>query len=83
MTISDGTANSQIYYTTDGSTPSPSVGTTKLYAASLTISATTTINAIATATGFTNSPIASSTYTISSVVPASISALASAMQPLP
>ena len=65
VTLSDASPSSQIYYTTDGSTPSPGVGTTKLYATALTISATTTINAIATATGLSNSPVASSTYTIS------------------
>ena len=65
VTISDASPSSQIYYTTDGSTPSPGAGTTKLYSAALTISATTTINAIATATGLSNSPVASSTYTIS------------------
>ena len=67
VTISDASPSSQIYYTTDGSTPSPGAGTTKLYSAALTISATTTINAIATATGLSNSPVASSTYTISPV----------------
>ncbi len=65
VTISDASPSSQIYYTTDGSTPSPGVGTTKLYSTALAISATTTINAIATANGLTNSPVASSTYTIS------------------
>jgi Legume lectin domain/Chitobiase/beta-hexosaminidase C-terminal domain len=64
VTIADATPNSQIYYTTDGTTPSPGVGTTKLYATALPISATTTINAIATASGLSNSPVASSTYTI-------------------
>ena len=67
VTISDASPSSQIYYTTDGSTPSPGAGTTKLYSTALTISATTTINAIATATGLSNSPVASSTYTISPV----------------
>ena len=67
VTISDTSPSSQIYYTTDGSTPSPGAGTTKLYSTALTISATTTINAIATATGLSTSPVASSTYTISSI----------------
>jgi hypothetical protein len=67
VTIADATANSQIYYTTDGSTPSPGAGTTKLYSGAVSVAATTTINAIGTATGLTNSPVASSTYTI--VVP--------------
>jgi len=64
VTISDATANSQIYYTTDGSTPSPGSGTTKLYSGAISVGTTTTINAMATAAGLTNSPVASSTYTI-------------------
>src|ERR1700730_10244610 len=64
VTISDETPLSQIYYTTDGTTPSPGVGTTKLYSGALSIGATTTMNAIATASGLSNSPMASSTYTI-------------------
>jgi hypothetical protein len=64
VTISDATPNSQIYYTTDGTTPSPGVGTTKLYSGSLSVGATTTVNAIATASGLSASPMASSTYTI-------------------
>jgi len=64
VTISDGTPNSQTYFTTDGTTPSPGVGTTKLYSGSLSVGATTTINAIATASGLSASPTASSTYTI-------------------
>jgi hypothetical protein len=64
VTISDATPGSQIYYTTDGTTPSPGAGTTKLYSGALSIGATTTVNAIATASGLSNSPVASSTYTI-------------------
>jgi hypothetical protein len=64
VTIADATANSQIYYTTDGTTPAAGAGTTKLYGGAIAVSATTTIKAIATATGLTSSPVASSTYTI-------------------
>ena len=67
VTVLDATPNSKVYYTTDGTTPNPGVGTTKLYDTPFTVSTTTTINAIATATGLSNSPVASSTYTISSV----------------
>src|SRR4029077_2923178 len=63
-TIVSATPNSSIYYTTDGSTPSPGAGTTQLYTTSLVASTTTTIKAIATASGLTNSPIASATYVI-------------------
>ena len=61
VSLADATAGSVIYYTTDGS--APTVNSAK-YAAPLTISATTTVNAIAVATGFSNSAVASATYTI-------------------
>jgi Legume lectin domain/Chitobiase/beta-hexosaminidase C-terminal domain len=64
VTISDATPNSQIYCTTDGTTPAPGAGTTKLYSGAIAVGATATIKAIATAAGLTNSPVASSTYTI-------------------
>jgi len=64
VTISDATPNSQIYYTTDGTTPSPGVGTTQLYSGAISIGATTTLKAMATASGLTASPVASSTYSI-------------------
>ena len=64
VTISDAPPGSQIYYTTDGTTPSPGVGTTKLYAAAVSVTATTTIKAIATASGLSNSPVSSAVYTI-------------------
>jgi C1A family cysteine protease len=52
---------STIYYTLDGSTPS--VASTK-YSASLTISKTTTIKAVATSTGHSVSGVATAKYTI-------------------
>ena len=64
ITIADATPGSSIYYTTDGSTPNPGTGTTKLYSAAIPISATTTVKAVATASGLSVSPVASSTYTI-------------------
>ena len=61
VTLSDSTPGAQIYYTTDGSTPTPS---SAIYSAPLQVSATTTINAIAAATGYANSALASGTYII-------------------
>jgi hypothetical protein len=62
--ISDSTSGAGIYYTTDGSTPSPGVGTTKQYSTAFTVSATTTVNAIATLQGDNSSAIASAVYTL-------------------
>ena len=73
VTLSDSTAGATIYYTTNGTTPTTS--STK-YSAALSISSTTTIEAMAVASGYTNSAIASGTYTIGAT-PVSVS-LASA-----
>ena len=65
VSLSDTTTGAAIYYTTDNSTPSPGVGTTTLYGGSpFNVTATTTVNAIATASGYTNSAVASATYTL-------------------
>jgi glucosylceramidase len=63
VTLSSATAGASIYYTTDGSTPT---NTSTLYAAAtpIQVATTTTINAIATASGDLNSNVASATYTI-------------------
>src|SRR5262249_21919934 len=65
VTISDASPNSTIYYTTDGTTPSPGAGTTQIYAGPITISTTTDLKAVALASGLTLSPVASGLYTIS------------------
>jgi glucosylceramidase len=67
VTLADATAGSVIYYTLDGSTPTSS---STRYSAAIQIAATTTINALATASGDTNSTVASATYTISAPVAA-------------
>jgi len=54
------TAGATIHYTTNGTTPT--TASTK-YTAAVAVSATETIKAIATATGHTNSAVASATYT--------------------
>ncbi|MGA2889405.1 MAG: chitobiase/beta-hexosaminidase C-terminal domain-containing protein, partial [Terracidiphilus sp.] len=61
VTISDSTAGATIYYTTDGTVPTTS---STLYSGTISIGATTTLNAIAVAPGLTNSDVASATYTI-------------------
>ena len=65
VTLASTTPGASIYYTVDGSTPSPGVGTTKLYSGPIFVSSTTFINAIATASGLNNSPLSSGTFTVS------------------
>ncbi len=66
VTITDSTAGATIYYTTDGSTPTAS--STK-YTTAMTVSTTQTIKAMATASGYTDSAVASATYTIAAATP--------------
>jgi hypothetical protein len=61
VTISDTTPGATIFFTTDGSTPTTS--STK-FTAAIPVNSTETIQAIAAATGFSNSAVASATYTI-------------------
>ncbi len=60
VTLSDGTQGAVIYYTTDGTTPTPS---SAVYSSPITVAATETINAIAVANSQTSS-VASAVYTI-------------------
>jgi hypothetical protein len=62
VTISNATAGSSIRYTTDGSTPTSSYGT--VYTGPVTVSANTTLRAIAYQANFVDSAVASSSYTI-------------------
>src|SRR5881396_3418745 len=61
VTISDGTAGATIYYTTDGSTPT--TGSTA-YTGAIPFTQTTTLRAMAAASGMANSAVATGTYTI-------------------
>ena len=59
--ITDATAGATIYYTINGTTPTPA--STK-YTAAIAVKAAETIKAIAVAAGHTESAVASATYTI-------------------
>jgi len=81
LSISDSTSGAAIYYTTNGDTPSSS--STPYYSGTMiSVSSTVTIKAIAVASGYLNSAIASATYTINlpqpdftvSTTPASVAA---------
>ena len=62
VTISTTTSGASIRYTTNGTTPSSTVGT--VYSSAVSITATSTLQAIAYETGLTNSAVASGVYTI-------------------
>ncbi len=62
VTISTSTSGASIRYTTNGSTPTSTSGT--VYTGPITVSSTTMVRAIAYASGLTDSPVASATYTI-------------------
>lgn len=60
VTLSSPTANAQIRYTTDYSTPTPTKGT--LYSGPLTIDKTTVVRAVAYTSGSNQSPTVTQTY---------------------
>jgi hypothetical protein len=65
VSILDATSGASIFYTLDGSQPQTAAGgSTLAYSGPISIAASTTINAIATASGFSRSIVASSAYTI-------------------
>jgi hypothetical protein len=71
VTITDATSGSSIFYTLDGTAPATIAGgSTLAYTGPITVTATETINAIATASGFSPSAVASAAYVIESQVAA-------------
>jgi len=87
ISIADATTGANIFYTTDGTVPSTSSSTssTLLYSGPITISKTQTVSAIAIASGFSNSGVASATYTINllAATPAFSAVARSASTPTP
>lgn len=65
VTISCSTPSSSIFYTTDGSTPTPS---STLYTGPVNVSTALTLQAIATAAGFLNSAVGSASYVITTLI---------------
>ncbi|SFW60213.1 chitobiase/beta-hexosaminidase C-terminal domain-containing protein [Amycolatopsis australiensis] len=61
VTISSATAGATIRYTVDGSTPTPS---SPVYSGPISVTASRTVNAIATKPGSADSAVSSATYTI-------------------
>ncbi len=61
VTITDSTPGASIYFTTDGSTPTTS---SRKYTGPITVNTSQTINAIASASGYLQSPMASETYNL-------------------
>ncbi len=67
VSLTSATSGASIYYTTDGSTPSNTHGT--LYSGPVTVSSTTTIKAVAYASGLAHSSVSVAAYTIQTAAP--------------
>src|SRR3989475_3333911 len=61
VTMSTTTSGATIYYTTDGSTPTTA---SSVYTGPVPLTTTTTLRAMAAASGMANSSVTSATYTI-------------------
>jgi chitobiase/beta-hexosaminidase-like protein/VCBS repeat protein/FG-GAP repeat protein len=66
VTLGDSTSGAAIYYTTDGSTPTSS---STRYTGPITVARSTTLRAMATASGMADSSVASASYTIKAAAP--------------
>src|SRR5204863_9223812 len=66
VTLSTTTSAASIYYTTDGSTPTTA---SSVYTGPVPLTTTTTLRAMAAASGMANSSVTSATYTIRVVAP--------------
>ena len=77
VTLSDTTAGASIYYTTDGTTPTTG---SSLYnpGTPIPVSSSMTIKAIAVASGYANSPVASAAYVIATTAATQVSLVSSA-----
>jgi len=70
VTITDATPGATITYTTDGTTPVPgSQGTAIASGGSFTLTSSATVQAVLSATGSTNSSLASAAYTVTTSTP--------------
>ena len=72
VTISTTTPSATIYYTTNGTTPTIS---STVYFSPITVSSSTTVEAVAVANGLSSSAVSSSAYTIGNVVAPSCSGM--------
>jgi hypothetical protein len=66
VTISTYTAGATIYYTTDGSTPTP---LSTVYTGPISVAVWQTVNAIAVLSGWTDSDVGSATYNLACTTP--------------
>jgi subtilase family serine protease len=74
VTLSDSTPGATIYYTTDGTVPTT---TSMLYTGPITVASTQTITAMATASGYSQSSLASAAYTINTTAATPVLSLGS------